>query len=175
MNNPVNDVPALPRVIAAPLSSVMAWCDGDARALPTLTSGATLCLWLTLSEEGQVHFVREGASETTEVSPPTGRVIVLHQTGRMTEPEKVWPALAYPMAVAAHHGQPIFLLLTGGSLLLRTAVWQNWLDFATPGRPPVWRLLLFILVGAVVQGSGWTARLFRLGLGLIRKRNTWIR
>ncbi|TNV22511.1 hypothetical protein FH968_00150 [Buttiauxella sp. B2] len=174
MNNPVNDTSARPRVVAASLSSVLAWCDGDAQALPTLT-GVTLCLWLTLSEEGSVHTVREGVSETTGEKLSAGRVIVLHQTGRMTEPAKVWPALAYPMAVAAHHGQPVTLLLTGGALLRRQEAWQNWLDFSTRGHPPVRRLLLLVLAGAVVLGNGWTARLARLGLGLIRKGKTWIR
>ncbi|MEG0866465.1 MAG: hypothetical protein RSG77_05365 [Hafnia sp.] len=130
---------------ACSVSDVLDWLNdvGPLKNLPAVELSTNH--WFTLNGSNVVRL------ETLQKkNGPV--VIILYQSGLVDQPEKVWPELQFYALQAAHAGERLWLVLAGGMLLQREVVWRQNLSFATPGKPPLGRLLAFGLLLSVLCG-----------------------
>ncbi|EPL2251440.1 hypothetical protein WJC50_004280 [Klebsiella aerogenes] len=118
-------------------------------------------LWLTLCGK------RPAMSEPLQQGS-RARVVVLFQTGKMTPPQVIWPALALLCATTQAETPGVTLILTGNYSLSQQRDWTHYLSLSPPGAPPTGRLLfrfaLYCLPPAVAgRAVNIARRIFRRG------------
>lgn len=135
------------QVTTASLPDVYRWLSaGDALPqLPRVTESGYL--WLPLCD-------RVTGSAISKLGSSGEVVLILHQTGMQSSPKRVWQALDYPVQQAMAEGAQVWLVLTGGLESSRLALWDQWLQFATPGKAPMRVLWLGLLADLLLPQSG---------------------
>lgn len=150
------------RVTVASMPDVQNWLY-NVNALPQLPpAGRCSYQWLTLHDMAAAYPVDLKNTEGDIV-------IILCQTGIFSPPEAVWPALDAWVQRAAGRDKNVWLVLTGGDESARLANWNEWLNFATPGEPPMRRLWLCLLADLLREGKGPIALIVRAIRGLWRR------
>lgn len=133
------------RVITTTPGEIIDWLNeaDDHAYLPALKT--INCHWFTLQDDKII------CSEKLH-EYGTQHVVILHQDGWYTSPEKITPLLSRYFLQAEHLQQPLWLVLTGGDQIGCKRAWEDKLSFATHGRPPLFRLVTLALVSGVVYG-----------------------
>lgn len=133
------------RMVRSSVSDTLDWLNGVGSLTRLPAAESTHCLWYTLNDSLVV-----GHELLLNKKGPV--VIILHQSGLATQPDKVWPELQRHALQAAHAGEPLWLVLSGGLLSQREAAWQQYFSFETPGTPPMGRLYVFGLLLSLFRG-----------------------
>lgn len=153
------------RVLACPAVELFGWLNGTG-ALPLLPATTDCsCVWFTLCDEEPVR------SEKLH-KKGTQTVLILHQDGSFTPPEKITPYITRYLLQARSLRQPLWVVVTGNDLPVAAQSWEDRLLFFTPGKPPLIRLLgLALLYSAgAVYGHRLRALFWRLARVLRRAR-----
>ncbi|ASV56832.1 hypothetical protein LJPFL01_3469 [Lelliottia jeotgali] len=133
------------RIVTCSVNDALDWLNGVGSLTCLPAAESTHCRWYTLNDSLVV-----GHELLLNKKGPG--VIILHQGGLATQPDKVWPQLQRHALQAAHDGEPLWLVLTGGLLSQREAAWQQHFSFVTPGTPPMGRLYAFGLLLSLFRG-----------------------
>ncbi|EMJ5851799.1 hypothetical protein R5P12_003525 [Klebsiella aerogenes] len=123
------------RLLRVAQTRVSAWLHADATIGTLPDCRETTCLWLTLC--GKRSVMSESLQQGSRA-----RVVVLYQTGKVTPPQVIWPALAHLCATTPAETPGVTLILTGNASLSQQRDWTQYLSLSTPGAPPTGRLLL---------------------------------
>lgn len=134
------------RIVTCSVSNMLNWLNGDGSLINIPAAELTNYHWFMLNDN---HILGHEPLHT-EKGPG---VIILHQGGLITQPDKVWPELQRYALQAVHTGEPLWLVLTGGLLIQREAAWLQYLSFATPGKLPLGRLYAFGLLLSLFRGT----------------------
>lgn len=123
---------------------VAGWIDGELLAeIPASSACRCVIVALNDNERPRLHQLFGGNLRQA-------LVVVLHQSGQITPLPRALPALDMVL-VGWPTDQPVYVLLTGGVVLKRLACWENWRAFRSSGEPPVWSLLFWMFLHALLM------------------------
>ncbi|MBE4916912.1 hypothetical protein INF70_22200, partial [Enterobacter cloacae complex sp. P4RS] len=134
------------------------WLDGNSLAMAELPSPETTQrLILCLRDDTVINKRKLGVRGSSRQA----LVIIIQQLNFAENPTSLATDIAYWRAFKG----PVYIVLTGGTLLRRQVNWCEQLDFVTTSEPPILQLLLSIVAEMLLVGNGvfWRVgrRLFR--------------